>query len=137
MKKLFIAITVAVTLAACKTLTAPVEVAQTPEQKAFALYGTFVAFEEVAASLAVDATTPAAVKSALKTADATAKPAADALLDAAQEVLKVKVQVDAGATTSDKLTIVNARLVEWVTEAQPKILALQCAVNPKQKVCQK
>jgi hypothetical protein len=125
------------TLSGCKSLTAPMAVADTAEQKAFALYGTFVAFEEVGASLAVDQTTPAAVRAAIKQADATAKPAADALLGAARQVLKVKAEIGAGTSSEDRLAIVNANLLQWVTESQPKILALQCAVNPKQEVCQK
>jgi hypothetical protein len=91
------------TLSGCKSLTAPMAVADTAEQKAFALYGTFV----------------------------------DALLGAARQVLKVKAEIGAGTSSEDRLAIVNANLLQWVTESQPKILALQCAVNPKQEVCQK
>ena len=122
-------------LSACKTVTAPTEVAQTPEQKAFALYGTFVVFEELAASVATDPTTPVEVKTVIKQSDATAKPAADALLASARQVIQIQAELAAGKTGTEKLEVANQRLLAWVTEAQPKILALQCAVNPKQKVC--
>lgn len=119
----------------CKTLSAPFQAAETPEQKAYALYGTFVVFEEVAASVATDPATPVAVKNAIKAADAEAKPDADSMISAARLVIKVQAQIAAGTTPDQQLEIVNENLVGWVTEAQPKIVALQCAVNPRQKVC--
>lgn len=122
-------------LAGCKSLTAPVETAQTPEQKAYALYGTFVVFEELAAVVVTDPVTPASVKVAIKTADATAKPAADAVLSSARQVIQIQTQLAEGKTPTEKLEIANQNLLSWVVEAQPKILALQCAVNPKQAVC--
>ena len=124
------------TFAGCKTLTAPVSIAETAEQKAYALYGTFVVFEELAAAVVTDQATPENLKEAIRRFDATAKPAADSMLDATRHVITIKTQLAMGKTPNEKLEIANARLVEWVTEAQPKILALQCAVNPKQKVCE-
>lgn len=122
-------------LAACKTLTAPVETAQTPEQKAFAIYGTFVIYEELAASVSTDPATPPSIKLTIKKMDATAKPAADSLLASGLQVIQIQRELAAGGTPTEKLEIANQRLLAWIIEAQPKILALQCAVNPKQKAC--
>lgn len=122
-------------LAGCKTLTAPVETAQTPEQKAYALYGTFVVFEELAAAIVKDPVTPVSVKEAIKTADNTAQPVANTMLDSARQVIQIQTQLAQGKTPTEKLEIANQNLLSWVVAAQPKILALQCAVNPKQAVC--
>jgi hypothetical protein len=130
-----IAVLALVAVAGCKALTAPVEVAQTPEQKAYALYGTFVVFEEAAASIATDATTATAIKNIIKKADATAKPAADALLASARQVITIQTQLADGKTPEEKLDVATKNLAGWITDAKPKILALQCAVNPKQLVC--
>lgn len=137
MKRLFIgAMMIAVlSFAGCKTMSDPVAAAQTTEQQAYALYGTFVIYEEVGASIAVDPATPDALRSLIKRVDAVAKPAADAMLGGARDFVKAKALVDQGQSTEEKVTITSANLVNWVADAKPKILALQCAVNPKQKVC--
>lgn len=118
----------ALTISACKTIN-PVTAAETPEQRAYAVYGTFVVAEELGAKIVTDATTPASVKQAIKDADAKAKPAADALLDATQQVMTVRAQLAAGATTEDKLKTVIANLDTWITDASPKVSALLKAVT--------
>ena len=135
MKRMMFVALALMMVAGCKTVTAPVEVAQTAEQKAYALYGTFVVFEELAASVVTDPATPAAAKDFIKKSDATVKPAADALLQSARQVIQIQSELAAGKTPTEKLEIANARLESWVVAAQPKILALQCAVNPRQKAC--
>jgi hypothetical protein len=105
----------------------PVRAAQSSEQKAYALYGEFVVFEEQAAVLYQSSTASAKVKTALRAADAVAKPLADKLLDAAQSVLAIKLELDAGTTTKDKLLIALQNLDRYITEAGPKIKALGSA----------
>lgn len=109
----------------------PVKSAQTADQKAFALYGTFVVYEEVGAKLVQSAEVPASVKAVMRTADATAKPIADKLLDASLEVIQIQREIAAGASTQDKLAIANANLARWYQEAEPKIAALVSAVKEK------
>jgi hypothetical protein len=137
MKKLLVGLAATLVLVGCKSLSAPVEAAQTPEQTAYALYGTFVVFEELAASIVTDPATPASVKDVIKQADAVAKPAADGMIDAARQVIKIQTQLAAGTTPDEKLEIASTNLYGWTLEAKPKILALQCAVNPKQQACEK
>lgn len=62
----------------------PLSAAKDVEQRAFAVYGSFVIVEEQAAKMSRDPSVPASVKQALRGADARAKPSADALLSALQ-----------------------------------------------------
>jgi len=114
----------------CATVS-PMAPAQTAEQRAFALYGTFVVAEETAADLVQLPGLGAAQKAAIKDADAKAKPVADALMDAAREVFKIRGELEAGATTNDKLAVAVANLERWVGEATPKVQALVDSVRRK------
>lgn len=116
-------------LAACAH--SPVQTAQTPEQKSFALYGEFVVYEEVAARLMQAPEVPASVKEAIKAADGKAKPIADKLLDAALEVIQIQKQIAAGTSTQERLAIANTNLAQWYQEAEPKVSALVSAVKEK------
>ncbi len=107
----------------------PVAKAQTSEQKAYALYGSFVVAEEAAAKLYVDPNIPQGVKSALRAADAVGKPVADALIDLAEEVFAIRLDVEAGKTGEEKLAIAVANLDRYITESVPKLNALVNALR--------
>jgi hypothetical protein len=134
-KRLVLMLACVAALAGCTAQKELLKEAQTPEETVYALYGSFVVYEEVAADLDTNAQTPADVKDTIRKLDATAKPAADSLQDAARSVIKIKAQVAAGGTSGEKLDVVNANLAAWIAEAKPKITAFICAVNPKDKVC--
>ncbi len=70
-------------LSACITLQAPVNTAESPEQKAFALYGTFVNIQEVAARHVTSGKATDSQIKLIQSADAIAYPLAVALKDAA------------------------------------------------------
>lgn len=123
----FIVLIVANVIAACANN--PVATAKTPEQKAFAVYGEFVVFEEAGAKIASDPSTTASVLTALKTADARAKPVMDSTLAAALEVVSVEKQIAAGSTTADKLVIATANLQSWVDQGTPLVNNLVSAVK--------
>ena len=106
-----------------------VDAAQTPEQTAFALYGTFVVYEEQAAALVEDPRTPLEVRAKIKTADAIAKPLADNLLEAAMVYVDVKAKFEAAETTVDKLNVAAQNLNYWVGRAAPAIKALVATVT--------
>lgn len=107
----------------------PVAAAKTPEQKAFAIYGEFVVFEEAAAKVASNPTTPATVLASIKSADARAKPVMDSTLSAALEVVSIEQQIAAGSTTQDKLVIATANLQSWVDQGTPLVNNLVSAVK--------
>lgn len=120
MIRTFVALAVLSTMAACASMN-PVSKAETTEQKAYALYGTFVIFEEQAAKLVQSPEVPANVKQALRDADKAAKPAADAVLDGVQTVLTVRRQLLAGETTEERLAIAVSNLNLWYSTARPKV----------------
>jgi hypothetical protein len=107
----------------------PVKQAETVEQKAYALYGTYVIFQEKAAELVRDSTTPENVKQSLRDADRIAYPVAESLVDAVIEVEAIRQQVSTGMTSEEKLTIAISNLSTIYFSAAPKLLAVVAAVK--------
>lgn len=107
----------------CATVN-PVAAAKTTSQKAYALYGSFVVYEELDVALVVQPNVPVELKEKLKKVDSEAKPAADNLLDIARIVAKVQSEVMQGSTSQDKLVIVESQLESALLEATPKIQEL-------------
>lgn len=135
MKKFLVMIACAVALTGCAAQAGLMKAAQTPTEDVYALYGSFVVYEEVAADIVTNAQTPANVKETIRKLDLAAKPPADAMQDAARTLISIQAQIAAGGTPTEKLETVNANLADWIKEAKPKITAFICAVNPKDKVC--
>lgn len=118
----------ALALSACASITAPVKTAETVEQKAYALYGTFVVFEEQGAALILDARTPLAVSRAIQRADAAVKPVADSTISAALELQRIRTAVLAGNSNTERLTIAATNLENYVARLEPLIANLVAAV---------
>jgi hypothetical protein len=108
---------------------APVQQAESVEQKAYALYGTYVIFQEKAAELVQDSTTPEGMKQTLRDADRVAYPVAESLVDAVVEVESIRQQVAAGMTPEEKLTLAISNLSTIYFSAAPKLLAVVAAVK--------
>jgi hypothetical protein len=125
---LAIAVPVTLALPGCGT-TSAVKQAETPEQKAYALYGTYVIFQEKAAELVQDTATPESVKQDLREADKVAYPVAESLVDAVLEVEAIRQQISTGLTTEEKLTIAIQNLSTIYFTAAPKLLAVVAAVK--------
>lgn len=125
----FLAILVAMVICSGCQSANPVAAAQTPEQRAYAAYGTYVIFAEEAATLAENPTIPNHVKAALVRAEEAAKPAADALLAAVRQADTIAAQVAAGTTPQEKYVIALNSLNSWVTTSVPLINALVSAVK--------
>ena len=120
----------------------PVKQAETFEQKAFALYGTYVIFQGEAAELVQDVATPERVKQALRDADKAAYPVAESLVDAALTVSDIRDIVDMCAALatpeanpscppSNERRLANAitNLGVIYFKAQPVILNLAATVK--------
>lgn len=117
-------------LAGCATNpTEPYKAAELPEQKAFAIYGVFVIYEEQGAALVEDPRTLEPVKKAIKTVDAKAKPVVDAMLDSALLVMDVRSKLAKGETTVDKLVIASQNLEHWLNQAKPLVDSMVNIVN--------
>lgn len=115
------------TLALYGCITRPVSVAKDSEQRAYALYGEFVIFEEEASRLR--GSVPAAVYVGVQRADAVAKPTADSLLQAVHDYDTISAQLRAGNSTQDKLTVATSNLQTWVTQAETDVENLVSAVK--------
>lgn len=107
----------------------PVTAAQDSEQRAYAIYGTFVIVEEQGANVIGSATVPDAIKHAIKIADAKAKPSADALLQAVRDFDNASHDFKQGTNTASDLQIATTHLQQWVIQAQADVSALVTAVK--------
>ena len=110
-------------LAGCQSAN-PMRAAETPEQRAYAAYGTFVIAQETAADLVEDASIPDGVRLRIIQAEERAKPVADSLLDAYTEYLIIKAEFDAGDTSEQRLVIAAESLDDWVTQLAPLVAEL-------------
>jgi hypothetical protein len=124
---LVVSVPVILILPGCKN--APVQQAETVEQKAYALYGTYVIFQEKAAELVQNSATPENVKQALRDADRVAYPLAESLVEASLEVEAIREQIASGLTTEERLTIAISNLSTIYFSAAPKLLAVVAAVK--------
>lgn len=128
------------TLTACSVN--PVKQADTFEQKAYALYGTYVIFQGKAAELVDDATVPERVKQGLRDADKKAYPVAESLVDAAIAVGDIRTiiedceslqapELNPACTPSNERRLQNAitNLGAIYFQAQPIILDVVTAVK--------
>lgn len=126
----------------------PSAVAETPEQHAFAKYGTFVVFEELAADAIEDPAFSESIKARIRSADARLKPAADSMLEVATEVGTIRAELAAAqaavaATEGDvrdaaqiqrdsldaRLQAVSANLTRWIETVSPLITELIAALR--------
>jgi hypothetical protein len=110
-------------LAGCQSAN-PMRAAETPEQRAYAAYGTFVIAQETAADLVEQQSIPRGVRLRIVQAEERAKPVADSLLDAYTEFLIVKAEFDAGDTSEQRLVIAAESLDDWVTQLAPLVADL-------------
>lgn len=115
----------------CATVAAhnPVAAAETPEQVAFATYGTFAATQELALEVVRDEGVPKEIRRGVQRAEGLAKPAADALLVGAQAVLRARAAFDAGAGPAEHVSTALAELERLTREAQGPVAQLVAAVQ--------
>lgn len=110
-------------LSACQSTNA-LAAANTRDQKAYAVYGTFVVIEEQAATLVTSPATPAALRAAIRSADAKAKPTADTLKKALVQYDAAFAAVKAGASSDTALGVAAANLDLWITQATTDVNTL-------------
>lgn len=109
----------------------PVSAAQTPDQRAYAVYGAFVISEEQGAKVATDPTVDVHVRQAIQAADAKAKPSADALLKAYQDYAHAQTLLNAGTGSAAQFATASANLDQWIMTAEADVNALVAAVKVK------
>jgi hypothetical protein len=116
-----------VLLAACTNN--PFKTAETPEQTADALYGSYTIAVEQGAQLLKDSTVADDVKRPVAEAMVAAKDPANSFQDALIQYSTVRAQLAAGTTTQDKLVIAQQNVDRWLLEAKPLIDKLIAAVG--------
>lgn len=120
-------------LAGCGTVQAVNAVGQasTLEQRAFALYGTFVTLEEAAAVLVRDTSIPKSVRKAIQAADKRAKPLADRTRSLAVQLNAARAAyqaADATADTGGKLAALTQAMGATLAAFEPALRDFQSKV---------
>lgn len=113
-----IALLAAVGLSSCAN---PVATAQTPMQKAFAVYGTFTVAQGVALDVVKNEDIPAPVRKAVQASEGVAFAAVQTVADVARTILE---DYPDGATPA-----LEVRLLEAVAVAVPRVQALLEAIQ--------
>lgn len=86
----------------------------------YSVYGTFVIAQETAAKIATDVG-PGAVRNKIIAAEEAAKPVGDKLYQALVEYETIRVQLAAGSSTQEKLTIALANINTWISRLTPLV----------------
>lgn len=118
-------------LPACATVADhnPVAAAETPEQVAYAVFGTFAATQELALEVVRSEDVPLELRRGVQRAEGLAKPAADALLVGAQAVLRARAAFDSGTGPAEHVGTALAELERLTREAQGPVAQLVAAVQ--------
>ena len=111
----------------------PHKTAQSVEQQGDAAYGELVIAKEQGAKILQDASVNDTVKRPIAQLIVNAKPVTDGLQDTLILYSQVKTEVATGASTEDKLAVVNKDLAGWIAQAQPLIADLIKAVAGARK----
>lgn len=127
MRKLW-SLLVAVALVGCAG--SPIQVAQTAEQKAYAVYGTFVIAEEQAVKLTAPSSnlSPTA-KGAIIAASQKAQPAVDTLLNGLGQYNTARADFEAAKIDKPAFQVVVDKLGGWVAQAQILVGNLTVAIK--------
>jgi len=106
----------------------PFNIAETPEQRYYALIETYNIVLEDILEVAVDLTLPADVRSRAQQAALRATPIVDQFDRAFSAYISEKAKYDAGQTTEERLDIVAANLELWVVKVENAIADLSAVV---------
>lgn len=111
----------------------PHKTAQSLEQQGDATYGELVIAKEQGAKILQDASVSDAVKRPIAQLIVKSKPVTDNLQSTLILYSKVKADIASGASTEDKLAVVNRELAGWIAQAQPLIADLVNAIAGARK----
>lgn len=107
----------------------PFASADTPEQQAYAAYGTYIIFIETAADLTESPVTPHDAKLRLIHATQTGRPVADDLFQAVQTYIDVQTEFRKGETTEEQMFLALEMLVRYLDNFDPVLTKLVTTVN--------
>ena len=124
----FLLLLTALGLQACASIN-PIAAAETPDQRAYAIFGTFTIFSEKAADLAENTSLPRSIRLGLVNAQEDARPIVMSMLEVLDEYETIKAQIDAGGTGQNRFVIVANNLNSWVDRVAPLVKRLVNAVT--------
>ena len=125
----FTALLVLATLAAA-CADNPLRVAETLEQKAYAIERSYNVILEDALVVAKDPATNTTVRRAIQSASERATPVVDSLADAAADAAIERAKLNVGQSTLEKVNVVASNLRDWIDRAQAAMLTLRTAFRP-------
>jgi hypothetical protein len=111
----------------------PLKAADGPDEKAYAVLGSYAIYQRQALKIKADTSLPASVRDAVVKADAAAYPILRTLDASLSSFLDAKAALDAGTTTKEKLAIALANLKKWTEEAKAAVATLKVAAANAKK----
>ena len=111
----------------------PHKTAQSLEQQGDAAYGELVIGKEQGAKILQDESVSDVAKRPIAQLIVDAKPVTDGLQDTLILYSEVKVEISTGASTQDKLAVVDRDLSGWIAKAKPLIADLFKAIAGARK----
>lgn len=115
-------------LSAC-TIFDPISRAETTEQKAWALYGTFVVFQEQAAKLVVSPEVSESVKERIRSLDRAAHPLSQNLFDASQTAITARRAFENGTGSQEEVEAALLAIARIYFEVKPALEEFITAVE--------
>ena len=113
--------------------TNPLKSATGIDEQAYAVLGTYQAYQKLALKSVNDTTAPASVRRAVANTDAIAYPILKSLDGALADYLEAKLALSAGTTSSDKLVIATTNLDKWIKQATDAVNSIKGAVQNAKK----
>lgn len=113
-----------VAVAGCGLVNNPLAVAETPDQKVYAILATYNVVLESAADIVEDESLPLDLRVTVQEVEAQTTPVIDGLDAAYAEFVLERAKFNADMTTAERLSVVAANLEGWVARAEAALLRL-------------
>ncbi len=107
----------------------PIAAAETPDQRAYAMFGTYTIAAEKAADLAENSQLPNSVRLGLVEVEEDAAPVVVSMMEALGTYEAIRAELAAGETGRDRYVIAATNLASWVDRVAPLVSKLVTAVE--------
>lgn len=117
----------------CTTISNPFAAAEGLDEQAYAVMGTYNAFQKQIEKIALDETLPTNVRLAAADADKVATPVIASLSDSLQLYEEVTLALELGKTPSEDVAAVIANLKDWTEQGKAVVKRIKKAVSDAAK----
>lgn len=107
----------------------PLQVAETPAQRAYALERAYNIVLENAVTIVENPATPEGLRERIRDVEASTTPLIDALSNAFASYEYARAEFELGESTEERLAIAAASLEEWLTRAEQALIELSRAIR--------